>query len=179
MTQGHNEFSSSGTLAKPGWIGRVVRLLMGVICVYTSFEVYAHYPAYIYTIPDGTMLWFFSLLGFFLLPPVVSIGFGKELGHKPQVWYLILLFISIYYGYLVENTRWSVVAGHLLFALPFYVFGHLGISFLIAAAIGTPGCEMRSIPHLWSLLSGKRSKEHYCPGFIDGVDKWEAKISSK
>lgn len=54
-----------------------------------------------------------------------------------------------------------------------YVFGHLGVSFVVAAIIRTPGCEMRGLPHLWSKLTGSESLEHYCPGFLAPLDKWE------
>ncbi|WP_223668512.1 hypothetical protein [Kangiella shandongensis] len=54
-----------------------------------------------------------------------------------------------------------------------YVFVHLGISFILAALIATPGCEMRAIPHAYSLLTGRQYREHFCPGFLDRVDKWE------
>ena len=32
---------------------------------------------------------------------------------------------------------------------------------------------MRAIPHLWTVLTGKATKEHYCPGPLDRIDKWE------
>ena len=56
-----------------------------------------------------------------------------------------------------------------------YVFGHLGLSFLLSAVIATPGCEMRAIPHLWTLLTGRATREHHCPGFLDSLDAWELK----
>ncbi len=58
-------------------------------------------------------------------------------------------------------------------AIMVYVYAHLGLSFVLAAALATPGCEMRGIPHLVGLLRGRSSGEHYCPGFIDGLDRWE------
>jgi hypothetical protein len=35
---------------------------------------------------------------------------------------------------------------------------------------------MRAIPHLAGIISGRPSKEHFCPGFIDLIDRWEAKM---
>lgn len=55
-----------------------------------------------------------------------------------------------------------------------YFYGHLGVSFLLAAAIGTPGCEMRSIPELIGRARGTPSHEHRCPvGFLARIDEWE------
>lgn len=56
-----------------------------------------------------------------------------------------------------------------------YTFGHLGISFILAAALATPGCEMRAPWHLWTLMSGRRTQEHYCPGVLTPIDRWEAR----
>lgn len=41
-----------------------------------------------------------------------------------------------------------------------------GVSFLLASVLGTPGCEMRAIPHLAVLLTGRETREHFCPGFL-------------
>ena len=39
----------------------------------------------------------------------------------------------------------------------------------------TPGCEMRALPHLWMLATGRETAEHFCPtGFLDSLDRWEA-----
>ena len=49
----------------------------------------------------------------------------------------------------------------------------LGISVVLSALIATPACEMRSIPHLRTLTTGRATKEH-CPGALDRIDRWEA-----
>ena len=54
-----------------------------------------------------------------------------------------------------------------------YVYAHLGLSFLLSAILATPGCEMRAIPHLAGILTRAPAREHYCPGFLDNVDRWE------
>ena len=56
-----------------------------------------------------------------------------------------------------------------------YIFTHLGVSFLISAVISTPGCEMRSLPHLWSIITGHKTYEHVCPGPLHKIDLWEQK----
>ena len=168
------QFQDAGTLLKPGWIGRLVRLAMAVICLYAACQVFRNYEEFVFNVPREAILWFLVMMAFFLLPPVVNIGFGKILHSKTQSWFLMLFFFSVYYGNLVEQSYYGTISGYLLFLLPLYVFSHLGISFLIASIIRTPGCEMRAIPHLWMILSGRNGKEHYCPGFIDAVDKWEA-----
>ncbi len=48
--------------------------------------------------------------------------------------------------------------------------GLLGPAHLLAAALGTPGCEMRSYVHAWTLLRGGDVGTVVCPGGIDRFD---------
>ena len=46
--------------------------------------------------------------------------------------------------------------------------------FLLAALLATPGCEMRSIHHIYSVLTGRPTAEHHCPvGPLTAIDRWE------
>lgn len=80
---------------------------------------------------------------------------------------LALLDLALY------GTWWAPPLG--VFTLLWFIYwsAHLGVSLVLAALIATPGCEMRAIPHLWTRLTGRRTKEHYCPGFFDRLDRWE------
>ena len=60
-----------------------------------------------------------------------------------------------------------------------YTFGHLSLSFLLSAPIATPGCEMRAIPHLWTVLMGRATEEHYCLGALDAIDRWEVRRATE
>ena len=60
-----------------------------------------------------------------------------------------------------------------------YVYGHLGISFALSAIIKTPGCEMRAIPQLWTLMTGRKTLEHHCPGFLNNIDNWEKNLNKR
>jgi hypothetical protein len=55
-----------------------------------------------------------------------------------------------------------------------YTLGHLGVSFVLAAVIATPGCEMRSLPQLGAKLRRRTTDMHYCPGILTPVDRWES-----
>lgn len=76
----------------------------------------------------------------------------------------------------ISVHRWSRQP---IFGIPLvlwlgYFYTHLGLSFVLAAFIGTPGCEIRSMPEFLGRISGKPSEEHYCPaGFITAIDEWE------
>ena len=45
---------------------------------------------------------------------------------------------------------------------------------MLAALLATPGCEMRSIHHIYSVLTGRPTAEHHCPvGPLTAIDRWE------
>ena len=83
------------------------------------------------------------------------------------------------FSFIQNENVWMGPLGWFMVVWLFYLYGHLGISMLIAGFIGTPGCEMRAIPHLWTLLTSRDTKEHYCPGFLNGLDAWESKAKVK
>jgi len=85
------------------------------------------------------------------------------------------IILGIVASKLIVGAWWTPPLGRLVWLFVLYTFGHLGISFVVSSAIATPGCEMRGLPHLWTLLTGRRTREHYCPGFFDRLDAWEAR----
>ena len=54
-----------------------------------------------------------------------------------------------------------------------------GVAFLVAAVLRTPGCEMRSLPHLASLALPDRRDFVACPGPLQPLDEWEARTTGR
>ena len=164
-----------GTLLRPGIIGRTARLLFAVLCLYTVWSVLEHSGAFLFTTQAVLARFVVAIaFAFWLFPYVVNIGFSKAWRRRPQVAVVVLLLAAaaaswVYYGGILGPP-----VGLVVFVWLIYVFGHLGVSFALAFVLVTPGCEMRAIPHLWTLLTGRATKEHYCPGPLDRIDKWEA-----
>ncbi len=127
------KFDEPGTLSKPGWIGRLVRLLMAALMFYLLYVVLQNFNNFIEGVPEQAILWFMVLLAFFLLSPVVNIGFGKLWGNQPQSWFLIMLYILIMVGIFSKNAHWTLETAYLILGLQIYIFSHLGISFLLAS----------------------------------------------
>ncbi|MFQ5628445.1 MAG: hypothetical protein ACE5I1_06775 [bacterium] len=168
-------FDSPGTLKKPGPIGRVVRLGFGVLCLWFFYTLIAIGPNFFienfFYLPG---IWFSVIMGFYVFPYVVNIGFTVRWGRWPQHTFLMLAAIAGAAGYFQFGEVWAPPLGFLLYGWLLYVYAHLGFSFLLSAVLATPGCEMRALPHLWTKLSGRKTREHYCPGIIDHIDRWEA-----
>ena len=166
-------FDKTGTLHKPGPIGRIVRLLLGGWLLY-GFWIFWTYPGLVVReeLPhSSTWLWIAAAL--WLIPPVVNIGFGINWRAWPRYVAGGIMLAWAIGNVVLEATGWSPGLGRFTWLFCLYVFGHLGLSFVLAAVIATPGCEMRAIPHLWSLLTGRETREHFCPGFLHGLDAWE------
>lgn len=110
---------------------------------------------------------------------VVNIGFTKSWGHRPLLVSAIVLGAIACVAFLVTGSFDNPIFGISLNLWIAYFYGHLGVSFVLAAIIATPGCEMRSIPELVGKATGRASEEHHCPaGFITQIDEWEQRRTS-
>jgi len=169
-----------GSLPKPGPVGRLMRLAFGMLCL-----------AFVNGLLDlegdllsengrvKSLLWNGIILCLFLVSYVVNIGYSLNWKKRPAIVSATLLAVVGGIGYLQAGTFDTILLARTLFIWEFYVMAHLGLSFVLAALIRTPGCEMRAIPHLISLITGGESKEHVCPvGPLGPVDDWEAKRGS-
>jgi hypothetical protein len=166
-----------GTLPRPGPFGRLIRLVLGGLCANVVFGILTQPAAFV----TGRALaspsvWLVILIGLCVFPVVVNIGFGRA---WKRSWLLTglaaLACVASLVGWAAGGRPIGPPLGVFVSVWLLYTFGHLGISFLLASILATPGCEMRSIPHLWALVSGGTVTAHYCPGMLTPIDRWEAR----
>ena len=166
-----------GTLPRPGPVGRLARLGFGGLCLYYVYGLIAVSGSLLTS--DGSvrpLLWNGIVPGLFLVSYVVNIGFSRAWRKWPAVVSALALSTVALIGYLETGSVETAALARSIWVWELYVFGHLGTAFLIAAVIGTPGCEMRAIHDLYSRITGTPTKEHYCPvGPLDPIDQWEAR----
>ncbi len=158
-----------GTLPKPGPVGRVTRLALGLLCVWYVSELLGVQSDLVDRQGDiRETIWNGILPGLFLISYIVNIGFSRTWKKWPVlISAATLLAIAVLAPDRLARSIW---------VWELYLYGHLGISFLLAALIGTPGCEMRALHDLYSRISGIPTKEHYCPvGPLNPIDQWEAR----
>lgn len=187
MTMQANAMSASaagfippGGLVRPGPIGRIVRLLLGAASAWAIWDN---------LVQPGPQAWLTSHLGpvqlnvgtlivvgigLWVFDEVINIGWGRHWGNIPQLSVIGVVGIGALVGLVLTGSVWSPLLGAIVYAWLFYTFAHLGLSFVLAAGLGTPGCEMRSIPQLLAKLSGREYREHVCPSPIHSLDVWEA-----
>lgn len=165
-----------GSLPRPGPIGRLVRLLLGILCL-----------RYVQGLIDvsGQLLdtggqirpvvWNGTAVGLFLISYVINIGYSRSWKKWPAVVSAAVLLAIAGFGYFVTGTFETEVLARAVWVWALYLYTHLGLAFLLSALIATPGCEMRAFHDLYSRLTGVPTKEHYCPvGPLHPIDQWEA-----
>ena len=171
------KLEESGTLTKPGPIGRLLRLTLGLLCLYYVYGLIAVRNDLLTT--EGSIIslvWNGVLPGLFLVSYVINIGFSRSWKKWPAIMSALLLMAVAGFGFLGSGTLETILLARAILAWELYVFLHLGSAFFVAALIGTPGCEMRAFHHLLSLVTRKPTKEHHCPvGPLQPVDQWEAR----
>ena len=164
-----------GSLPKPGPIGRTVRFAFGVASLYYVFGLWSVRGD---LIADGgsirPLIWNGILPSLFLISYVVNIGFSRAWKKWPAIASVAAMLIAAGIGFLQTGALQSPLLAQTIWAFELYLFAHLGLCFLLAALLATPGCEMRSIHHLFSIVTGRPTAEHHCPvGPLSTIDRWE------
>jgi len=170
-------FDKPGTLPRPGPLGRLYRLAMAGVCVFVVSLVWrARDQLLAGDLNAIVSLSLPILFGLVVVNYVVNIGFGIPLGRWPQGVSLGIAGVAAAVGQLAYGSPGAPSLGIFLALWLAYLYAHLGFSFLLAAVLGTPGCEMRAIADLRGQLRGVQAAEHYCPvGIMQPLDNWEAR----
>ncbi len=168
-----------GSLPKPGPIGRAVRLLFGLVCLYYVVGLIQVSDSLIGS--DGhikAIVWNGVLVGLILISYVINIGYSRSWKKWPAAASAGIFIVIAGYGYLAVGAIETNELARTVWVWELYLFSHLGGAFLLAGVIGTPGCEMRAFHDLYSRMTGVATKEHVCPiGPLRPIDQWEAKRS--
>jgi len=172
-----SEFVTPGSLLRPGPLGRLTRLGFGLLCAGFVWMVLAVGPIrLVQQFADVQGFWPWAIAAFYLFPYVINIGFGRSWGSWPRWWILAggVVFAALSYFSSGRLLGPWLIGFLVLWML--YVYTHLALSFLAAAVLATPGCEMRALPYLWGKLSGHPVREHICPvGPLAAIDRWESR----
>jgi hypothetical protein len=165
-----------GTLPRPGPLGRIARLAIGALCTWYVIELINVADSLIDTNGDiRSVIWNGIVPGLFLVSYVINIGFSRAWRKWPAFVSAGMLMVAAGFGYLTTGSADTVMLARVVWLWELYMFAHLGLAFVLSALLATPGCEMRALHDLYSRISGKPTKEHYCPvGPLNSLDRWEA-----
>ncbi len=181
-------YMKSGTFVRPGPRGRALRLFLGGLQL--TATILALFNANMFLRPETLdldnasavfvliyVVWSL-VIALRWLGDMVNIAFGVTWGDR-LYWVLLgLAVLTLSLSLALSGAIWALPFSLLVFVVILYTTGHLGISLVLAAVLATPGCEMRSIPHLIAILRKGDLKEHVCPGPLDRFDEWEAQRRS-
>jgi hypothetical protein len=166
-----------GSLPRPGPVGRILRLVFGMLCLWYVTDLIQVTGSLISN--DGhikSVVWNGLLIGLFLVSYVVNIGFTKAWKKWPLFISIGIFLLIAGYGYLTQGSFETNLLAHVIWGWELYLFIHLGLAFITSSLVGSPGCEMRAFHYLYSRLTGLPTKEHYCPiGPLHSIDQWEAR----
>ena len=163
-------------LQKPAIFGRMVRIILGIATSVFLVEVVRSFPGILRVTSPTDKLLIGIAFSFYVLPYVINIGFHRNWNRLPQLIVIILAVVAIIFSYLMFGRIWGPPIALIAFLMLTYVLAHLSVSFFLAAILATPGCEMRSIPHLLALIRGDSGSLYTCPGGLSHLDRWEANL---
>ncbi|MGB1585777.1 MAG: hypothetical protein ACPHID_01870 [Thermoplasmatota archaeon] len=156
-------------LPRPGLLGILIRLTLGVLVLFMGYGAIVDAPSFWdgYTDPLGSLGYLVPLALFSSW--VVNELVQKSWGWKPLGALLAGLGVAVGLG-AVQGDAFGPAFGTYVWtwALGFSLL--LGPAHLLAAALRTPGCEMRSYAHLRAKLAGGDVGATVCPGWIDRAD---------
>ena len=167
---------NTGSLHPPGPVGRIVRLFFGILCLWYLYRLLDTWLVLIHEDVIRSVIWDGLLPALILISYVVNIGWSCSWKKYPLVISLVLFIVVGTFEQIMHGKFEGEVLANVIFWWMAYLYTHLGMSFVLSAVIATPGCEMRAFHHLFSLITGKPTKEHHCPiGPLSPIDRWESK----
>lgn len=129
-----------GTFPRPGWMGRIVRLLMGGALLYFLMKLLPAFDHIVgYSLPRGGLFWVGIALAFYALPLTLNPLFGRNIGRTVQLVVAGLALIAAGYDWLAQGQIWGPPLGLLAFSVLAFVLGETALAFLLAALFAVPG----------------------------------------
>lgn len=170
-------FQNQGSLNPPGPIGKIVRIVLGLACLYYIWQLVNLWAFWINAekLFENSFIWIPIIFSLYLAPYVVNIGWRINTKRLTQIVIILVSAGFVAFSYFKNQSINSYTLNLFTIIWVIYIFAHLGLSFLVSAIISTPGCEMRALPHLWSIITGHKTYEHVCPGPLHKIDLWEQK----
>ena len=163
----------SRELVKPGLVGRAIRAGLGLAVLSWLSLLLLVWRRELWTgeVPLAD-LGFWGLVAFALWGTsyVFNIALGLSWGQKTRAVVVAGAGLAGVIGALAGGGFPNPVFGVYLWVWFAALTGLLGPAHLLAAVLGTPGCEMRSYVHALTLLRGGDVGTVVCPG---GVDRWD------
>ena len=133
------DLQQSRTFARPGLIGRGVRLTVGLLILFAISPLVTDLrPGMVIPI-EHWFVWIWLAATIWVTNEVVNIGLGRDFGEWPRYTLVGLLVLGSLGDYLINGVWWGEIITLVAAAELLLVMGFLGISFVVAAALAVPG----------------------------------------
>lgn len=163
-------------LPRPRPIGLTVRAALGALIIYFFVALLTKWNVFVRLDPIESDRYYtvFTLL---FLPDVFNYTFGRSWGLWPSAVFVAVGAVLGLAGYVISGEWWNIVLAAWVYAGDVLVFAAIAVSFPVAVAARTPGCELGAIP--WLLARGRGTTERLrrptCAVGLDYLDRWEAR----
>jgi hypothetical protein len=163
--------------AGPGPVGLPIRMVLGAAAVYALAELVTQWDSFRDQNPIESDFWFITLFTLCLLADVFNIGLRRHWGVWPIVVFLAGAAAIGSASHLAAGQLWTTALAAWVYAGDLLVFGALSVSFPVAIATRTPGCELNAIPRLVARLRGTTDKQtRRCLLGVDLLDKHQLRL---
>jgi hypothetical protein len=156
----------------PGPVGLLIRVVLGAASVYALVELITQWDSFRDRNLIESDFWLITLFTLCLLPDVFNIGLRRRWGVWPLVVFLAGAVALGLAGYLAAGAVWTTALAGWVYAGDLLVFGALAVSFPVAIATRTPGCELNAILRLVARLRATTDEEtRRCLLGVDLLDR--------
>jgi hypothetical protein len=163
--------------ATPGPVGLLIRVVLGAAFVYALVELVTQWDSFRDRNLIESDFWLITLFTLCLLADVFNIGLRRQWGAWPIAVFLAGAGAIGAAGYLAAGAVWTTALAAWVYAADLLVFGALSVSFPVAIATRTPGCELNAIPRLVARLRGTTDEEtRRCLLGVDLLDKYPIRL---
>jgi hypothetical protein len=145
--------------ARPGPVGLLIRVVLGMAAIYGLVELITKWDIFRDHDLIESDFWLITLFTLCLLPDVFNIGLRRHWGVWPLVVFLAGAAAIGSASYLNARELWTTALAAWVYAGDLLVFAALGVSFPVAIATRTPGCELNAVPRLVARLRGTAEAE--------------------
>jgi hypothetical protein len=158
--------------ARPGPIGLLIRVVLGAVTVYALVELVTKWDIFRDQNLIESDFWFVTVFTVCLLADVFNIALRRRWGVWPIVVFLAGAAAIGSASYLASGEVWTTALAVWVYGGDLLVFAALSVSFPVAIATRTPGCEFNALPRLVARLRGTADEEtRRC---LLGVDLFDA-----
>jgi hypothetical protein len=158
--------------AVPGPVGLLIRVVLGAVAVYALVELVTQWDSFRDRNLIESDFWFITVFTLCLLADVFNIGLRRRWGLWPIVVFLAGAAAIGSATYLASREIWTTALAAWVYGGDLLVFAALSVSFPVAIATRTPGCELNALPRLVARLRGTADEEtRRCLLGVDLLDR--------